>query len=75
MKGSLVNFICEAKSVAKQDVLIMVTWKVMQWTETMFSKLVTFPNIHWVVDTSMGLLPLITLHIHPGFEGRQRNNG
>ena len=25
IKGSVVNFICEAKSVSKQDVLIMVT--------------------------------------------------
>ena len=25
IKGSLVNFICEAKSVSKQDTLIMIT--------------------------------------------------
>ena len=50
IKGSLVNFICEAKSVSKQDALILITWssKVMQWTETTLSKLAIFPCIHWV---------------------------
>ena len=50
IKGSLVNFICEAKSVSKQDALILITWssKVMQWTESTLSKLAIFPCIHWV---------------------------
>ena len=53
IQGSVVNFICETKSVSKQDVLIMVTWpsKVVQWTETMLYKLATFPCILWVVGT------------------------
>ena len=50
IKGSLANFIWETKPVSKQDVLIKVTClsKVVQWTETMLSKLATFPYIHWV---------------------------
>ena len=40
----------EAKSISKQEVLIMVICpsEVVQWTETMLSKLVLFPYIHWV---------------------------
>ena len=51
IKGSVVNFICETKSVSKQDALIMVACpsKVVQGTETMLSKLATFSCIHWVV--------------------------
>ena len=47
-KWSLVSFICEAKSVSKQDVLIMAIFanEIVQWTETMISKLAT---IHWIV--------------------------
>ena len=52
IKGSLVNFIREAESVSKQDLLIMVhvtcPSKVVQWIETMISRLATFPYIHWV---------------------------
>ena len=53
IKENVVNFICESKSVSKQDVLIMVTWpsKVVQWTETMLSKFATFHYIHWVDQT------------------------
>ena len=52
IKGSLVNFICEAKSVSKWDAIIIVTCpsKVVQWTETMLFKLATIPYIHWVGD-------------------------
>ena len=44
IKGNLVNFICEAKSVSKKDVLIEITCslKVVQWPETMLSKLAIF---------------------------------
>ena len=50
IKGSLVNFISEVKSVSKQDLFISICpGKVMQWTETILSKLATFPYIHWVV--------------------------
>ena len=51
IKGSLANFICKTKSLSKQEVLIMITCpsKVLQWIETMLSKLATFPCFHWVV--------------------------
>ena len=51
IKGSLYNFICEAKSVSNQDVLVMVTCpsKVVHWIETMLSKLGTFHCIYWFV--------------------------
>ena len=41
----------------KKDVLIMVTYpsKVVQWIETMHSKLTTCPFIHWVDDYSENL--------------------
>ena len=44
IKGSLVNFICEAKSVLKQNVLIIVTCpsKVVQWTEPCFPSWLLF---------------------------------
>ena len=46
-KGSLANFVCEANSVSKQDIIIMVTCpsKVVQWSESMLSKLATFPFV------------------------------
>ena len=39
------------KSVSKQDALILITClsKIVQWSETMLSKLPTFFYIHWVV--------------------------
>ena len=45
-----VNFICKTKLVSKHDVCFMVTWqsKIVQWTETMLSKLATCPCIRWV---------------------------
>ena len=46
----VVNLIREAKSISKQEVIIMVICpsEVVQWTETMLSKLALFPYIHWV---------------------------
>ena len=55
IKGISVNFISEAKSVSMQDVVIVVTCssKVMQWTDTVLSKLATFPFIHWVTKENL----------------------
>ena len=54
IKGNLVNFICKAKSVSNQDVLIMVTCpsKIVQWRETMLSKLATF-SLHALSRTQI----------------------
>ena len=54
IKGSLVNFICEAKLLSKQMSSFWYTYssKAVQWTESMPSKLATFP-IHWVGKTSV----------------------
>ena len=49
IEESLVNFSCEAELVSKQDALIA------RWTETMLSKVATFPYIHWV-DTDKSKL-------------------
>ena len=48
IKGSTVNFICETKSVSKQDALILLTCscKILQITKTIVSKLATFPYIY-----------------------------
>ena len=56
IKGSLVNLICAAKSLSKQDLPIMVTCssKIVQSPETILSKLATFPCIHWV---AVGCVP------------------
>ena len=45
IKGNVVNFICETKSVPKQEALIMATWpsKVVQWTKTCFPSWLLFP--------------------------------
>ena len=50
IKGSLVNSISETKSLSKQDLLIKITCssKDVQSSETILSKLATFPYIHWV---------------------------
>ena len=50
IKGNVVNFISETKSMSKQDVHIVVTCpsKVVQWTEIMLYKLAAFPYIHGV---------------------------
>ena len=58
-KGNLVSLICEAKSMSKQDVLMMVTGpsNIVQWIETMLSKLTTFPYIHWVAQRNPGSTP------------------
>ena len=44
------SFICERKLMSKQDVLVLIrcSKKTVQLTETMLSKLPTFPNIYWV---------------------------
>ena len=83
IKESLVNFISEVKSLSNQDILIMVicTNKVVQWTETMLSKLATFCYL-WLLIKSVTIkftcfamfssesLDTVTLvvvhHIHTG---------
>ena len=48
--GSLVNWICETKSVSKQHIPFMITCsnKTVLSPETMLSTLANFPCIHWV---------------------------
>ena len=59
IKENVVNFLCETKSVSKQDALILIarSSKIVQWTKTMLSKLTTFPCIHWVMETKLFVLP------------------
>ena len=47
-QGKLSHFLCEPKSVSEQDVLIVVACP-SQWTETMLSKLASFPYIPWYI--------------------------
>ena len=55
MKGSLVNWICKAKSVSQQAVLILVTCSMEGCAMNrnhafQVQKLVTFPYIRWVAN-------------------------
>ena len=46
IKGGLVNFICKAKSLSKQDVLIMITClsKIVQWPKQYFQSWLLYPT-------------------------------
>ena len=58
--GSLVKFIFEAKSISKQNVLIVIISKFVQWPETILSKLASFCgspcrniNVIYIVDKQL----------------------